>query len=121
MNNQEALEFIRKYFDEIFNHRNPDALDSYLDDNYHDDDIGEGDITDHINNSKAYLAEWFRTQPTIGVDVKDAMAQDNVVTAFIDWFVVEDGAKRAIMKGVAIFVLNNRKILKRHTYIYYKE
>lgn len=31
MNNQESLEFIRKYFDELFGKRNVDALDVYLD------------------------------------------------------------------------------------------
>lgn len=85
MNNQEGLEFIRKYFDELFGKRNLDALDFYLDRNYFDDDIretdddiGETDV-DHIKNSKAFLKEWFRTRPSIGVDVKDAMAQDDVI------------------------------------------
>jgi len=120
MNNQQGFEFVRGYFNELFGKRNPDALDAYLDDNYTDDDIGAG-ATDHIKNSKVFLAEWFKTQPTIGVDVKDAMAQDNVISAFLEWFVVENGAKRVIMKGVAIFVLNGRKILKRHTYLVYQE
>jgi len=120
MNNQQGFKFVRDYFDELFGKRNPDALDAYLDDNYSDDDIGAS-ATDHIQNSKAFLAEWFKTQPTIGVDVKDAMAQDNVISAFLDWFVVENNTKRVIMQGIAIFVLNGRKILKRHTYLVYQE
>lgn len=39
MNNQEGLEFIRKYFDELFGRRNVDILDEYLDPDYFDDDI----------------------------------------------------------------------------------
>lgn len=31
MNNQESLEFIRKYFDELFGKRNVGVLDVYLD------------------------------------------------------------------------------------------
>ena len=41
MNNQEGLEFARKYFDELFGKRNVDALDEYLDPHYFDDDIGD--------------------------------------------------------------------------------
>ncbi len=40
MNNQEGLEFIRKYFNELFGKRNIDVLDFYLDKNYFDDDKG---------------------------------------------------------------------------------
>lgn len=117
MNNQEGLEFIRKYFNELFGNRNIDALNFYLDENYRDDDIGDSK-SDHIKNSKEYLSELFKIQPTIGVDVKDAIVQDNVISAFINWFVLENDAKKIIKKGVAIFVVNNQKILKRHTYIY---
>jgi len=118
MNNQESLEFIRRYFDELFGKRNLDALDLYLDKNHFDDDIADPNV-DHIQNSKEYLLALFREKPTIGVDVKDAMTQDNVISAFLEWFVCEKGAKKTLKKGVAIFVLNNGKILKRHNYIYY--
>lgn len=120
MNNQESLAFIRNYFDELFGRRNADALDSYLDKDYFDDDIGDPNV-DHIKNSKEFLAELFKEKPTMGVDVKDAMAQDNVISAFIEWFVKENSAKRIIRKAVAIFVVSNQKILKRHTYVYYEE
>jgi hypothetical protein len=117
MNNQAGLEFIRKYFDELFGKRNIGALDLYLDENYFDDDIGDAEV-DHLENSKEFLAEWFRVQPTIGVEVIDAITQDNVISAFLNWFVIESNTKRIIQKGVVIFVVNNQKILKRHTYIY---
>lgn len=117
MNNQESLEFIRKYFDELFGKRNIDALDTYLDKDYFDDDISNPTI-DHIKNSKEFLTELFKEKPTIGVEVKDAMTRDGVVSAFLEWFVCENNTKRIIRKGIAIFVLNNCKILKRHTYIY---
>ena len=120
MNNQEGLEFIRNYFDELFGKRNIAVLDLYLDENYFDDDIGDSAIN-HRENSKEFLAEWFRVQPTLGVEVRDAITQDNVISAFLNWFVIESNVKRIIQKGVAIFVVNNQKILKRHTYIYFKE
>jgi hypothetical protein len=117
MNNQEGLEFIQKYFDELFGKRNINALDVYLDKDYFDDDISDPTV-DHIKNSKEFLAELFRERPTIGVDVKDAITRDGVISAFIEWFVSENNSKRIIRKGIAIFVVNNQKILKRHTYIY---
>ena len=120
MNNQESLEFIRGYFDELFGKRNVDALDIYLDKDYFDDDIGDPDI-DHIKSSKEFLENLFREKPTIGIDVKEAIAQDDVISAFLEWFVIENDAKRTIRKGVAIFVIRNQKILKRHTYIYRQE
>ena len=120
MNNQESLEFVRSYFDELFGKRNVDALDVYLDPDYFDDDIGDPGI-DHIQNSKEYLLSLFKKKPTINVEVKDAVTGDNVVSAFLEWFVTENRERRIIMKGVAIFVLRNQKILKRHTYIYFQE
>lgn len=120
MNNQESLELIRNYFDELFGRRNVDALDAYLDPEYFDDDIGDPGV-DHIKNSKEYLLNLFREKPTIGVEVKDAVTRDDVISAFLEWFVAENGARRVILKGVAIFVLRDQKILKRHTYIYYRE
>jgi hypothetical protein len=120
MNNQESLEFVRNYFAELFGKRNVDALDVYLDKDYFDDDIGDPDV-DHIQNSKEYLAELFRKQPAIGVDVKDAMTRDDVISAFLEWFIVENGAKRVIRKGIAIFVVRDQKIIKRHTFVYFQE
>ena len=104
----------------MFVKRNIAAIDLYLDENYFDDDIGDSEV-DHRKNSKEFLTEWFKIQPTIGVDVIDALTQDNVISAFLNWFVIESNTKRIIQKGVAIFVVNNRKILKRHTYIYFEE
>lgn len=120
MNNQESLEFVRTYFDELFGKRNVDSLDVYLDQDYFDDDIGDPNV-DHIRNSKEYLLNLFRERPTIGVDVKDAIAREDVISAFVEWFVTEKDVKRVIFKGVAIFILRDQKILKRHTYVYYRE
>jgi hypothetical protein len=50
--------------------------------------------------------------------VKDAMAQDDVVAAFLEWFVKEGDVKLILRKGVAVFVLRQGKILKRHTCTY---
>jgi hypothetical protein len=120
MNNQESLAFIRKYFDELFGKRNVNALDVFLDKDYFDDDIGNPEV-DHIKNGKEYLKELFREQPTIGVEVKDAVTQDGVISAFVEWFVCENNIRKTIRKGVAIFVVNDQKILKRHTYVYFEE
>jgi hypothetical protein len=120
MDNRQGLEFIRRYFEELFTKRNVDALDVYLDRDYSDDDIPTGS-SDHLKNSKEYLKNLFREQPTIGVDVIDAMAQDDVITAFLAWYVVENNVRRILRKGIAIFVLRGRKILKRHTYLYFEE
>lgn len=120
MNDQESLEFIRKYFDELFGKRNIDVLDICLDKDYFDDDISDPEV-DHVKNSKEYLAKLFRESPTISVDVKDAITRDGVISAFLEWFISENNVKRTIRKGIAIFVINNQKILKRHTYIYYEE
>ncbi len=120
MNNQQSLEFIRTYFDELFGKRNLSALDVYLDKNHFDDDIGDPNI-DHIRNSREYLLALFKEQPTIDVDVKDATIQDNVISAFLEWFVCENNVRKAIKKGVAIFVLKDGKILKRHNYIYWEQ
>ena len=120
MNNQESLAFIRKYFDELFGKRNVNALDVFLDKDYFDDDIGDPEV-DHIKNGKEYLKELFREQPTIGVEVKDAVTQDGVISAFVEWFVCENNVRKTIRKGVAIFVVNDQKILKRHTYVYFEE
>lgn len=120
MNNQESLEFIRTYFDELFGKHNVDILDVYLDQDYFDDDIGDPNV-DHIRNGKEYLRKLFRERPTIGVDVKDAITHDGVISAFLEWFVIENQIKKIIRKGIAIFVINNQKILKRHTYVYYED
>ena len=120
MNNQEALAYIRAYFDELFVKRNMAALDEYLDQDYFDDDIGDPNV-DHIENGKAFLTQLFKDKPTIGVDVKSALAEENVISAFLDWFILDEGVKKIIIKGVAIFVLKNQKIMKRHTFIYFKE
>lgn len=120
MNSQESLDFIRKYFNELFVKRNLEALNFYMAPNYFDDDIGDPN-TNHIQNSKEYLAELFKANPTIGIDVVDAVAHDDVISAYLEWFTCENNVKRTIRKGVAIFVVKDRKILKRHTYIYFGE
>ncbi len=117
MTNAQALEFIRNYFDELFVEHNVEALDVYLHPDYSDDDIGPDDAN-HIQNSKEYLRGWFQREPTVRVAVLDAMAQDNVISAFLEWYRTENGVRAMIQKGVAIFVLKDRQIIKRHTFIY---
>ncbi|MEN6409246.1 MAG: nuclear transport factor 2 family protein [Anaerolineaceae bacterium] len=120
MNDAESLEFIRRYFDVVFGKHDPDVLDEYLAEDYFDDDIGDPH-EDHIQNSKEYLKEMFRQSPTLGVDVHKAVTQDDVISAYLDWYVRENDEKRVIMKGVAIFVMRGQKIVKRHTFLYFHE
>jgi hypothetical protein len=89
MNNQEGFEFIGSYFDELFVKRNINALDSYLHRDYFDDDIGDPQ-TDHLQNTKDFLANLFREIPTISVDVKDAITRDDVISAYLEWFVAKE-------------------------------
>lgn len=119
MNNRESLVYLREYFNELFVKHNVDALDTYLDKDYFDDDIGDPNV-DHIANSKAYLRDMLIKNPTFGVDVIDAVTRDNVISAFLSWFVMENGVKRVTMKGIGIFVMKDNRILKRHTYLYEK-
>lgn len=117
MDQKEALAFIRDYFEALFIRHDVAILDVYLDGQYFDDDIGDPN-GDHIQYSKEYLTELFKVKPTIGVDVNRTMVFDHVITAYLDWFELEQGQKKVFRKGVAIFVMNGRKILKRHTFIY---
>jgi len=61
---------------------------------------------------------WFEKEPTIRVAVKDAITQEDVISAFLEWYVTAQGIRKTLMKGVAIFVLRGQKIIRRHTYIY---
>lgn len=120
MNDQEGFDYIKRYFFELFDRRNMEALHEFLDPEYFDDDIGDPAV-DHIANSKEYLRQWFIEQASISVEVSGAAVKDDVISAFLEWHVSENGCKRVIRKGVAIFVLRDRKILRRHTFIYYNE
>lgn len=120
MYNRESHDFVRKYFDELFGCHNIDALDEFLDGSYFDDDIGDPEV-DHIQNSKEFLKELFRENPTIGVNVVDTITHDSVISSFVEWYVVENGKIRIIRKGIVIFVVYNQRIIKRHTFIYYEE
>lgn len=117
MNDQDALEYIRGYFDELFGKHNLAALDNYLDKDYFDDDIGDSAV-DHIQNSKEYLRALFKNQPTIAVEVNKAVIFDNVITTYLEWYVLENGARKTLHKGVAVFVMKDRRIFRRHTYHY---
>lgn len=117
MNQQQSLQFIRGYFHELFVDHNIDALDDYLDAEYFDDDIGDPHV-DHIRNSKEFLSEWFKKSPTICVEVLDVMNHDDVLTAYLEWYETDNGFKKSLQKGIAIFVMKGNKIVKRHTFIY---
>jgi predicted SnoaL-like aldol condensation-catalyzing enzyme len=115
----DAYDFIYDYFNEIFNKRNIDELDIYLDENYYDDDIGEGS-KNHIRNSKEYLSNIFKKNPTIEVEVIKVIVRDNVITAYLEWKAERNSKKVILRKGIGIFEIKENKIIRRHTYIYYQ-
>lgn len=117
MNDLEALDYIRGYFHRLFAQRDLSALDDHLAPGYWDDDIGEGGI-DHIEDSRRYLEELFAAHPTIGVDVEKAACLGNVLTAYLAWHHLEDGRRTTLRRGVAIFVLREGRIARRHTFIF---
>jgi predicted SnoaL-like aldol condensation-catalyzing enzyme len=118
MEDIEAYDFVYDYFNEVFNKKNVDALDMYLDENYYDDDIGQ-ESKNHIRNSKEFLANLFMKNPRIEIEVNKVMVKDNVVTAYLEWKNTQNGIKTVLKKGIGIFVIRNNKIIKRHTFIYY--
>ena len=120
MNDDEAFDFIKTYFYKLFSKRNLDCLDIYLAKDHFDDDIGILE-KDHIRNSKEYLSKWFIDEPTIDVDVIKVISNDNVITAYLNWYVIRNNQKHIIKKGIGIFTIREMKIVKRHTYMYFSE
>jgi hypothetical protein len=120
MNRTESLAYVKNYFHEIFEHKNIDAIDSFVDREYFDDDIGDPKV-DHIENSKKFLSDLFTTKPNIGVRVDSAIEKDGVTTSFIEWYEKKDDENEVIRKGIVIFVLRNGKILRRHTFLYFEK
>ncbi|MDP3129717.1 MAG: nuclear transport factor 2 family protein [Bacillota bacterium] len=118
MDDDEAFDFVYDYFNEVFNKRNVDALDLFLDDDYWDADIGS-EKRDHVRSSKEYLAALFRNNPDVMIEVVKVMSRDNVITAFLEWYEATGRERRILKKGVGIFVIRGSKILKRSTHLYY--
>lgn len=120
MDQATAERFVRDYFRALFVDHDLDSLDTYLDKDYWDDDIGETG-TDHIVNSKEYLRAMFTEKPGVGVEVKGVSTLDDTITSYLYWYVAEGGVKTITMKGVAIFEMKGKRIAKRHTYIYWEK
>ena len=114
----EADAFITNYFKKLYIEHDIESLGAFLDAAYWDDDIGVEE-NDHIKNSKEYLKILFEDNPTIGIDIIEVTVHDNVISAYLTWFVKNEEKLEIIRKGIAIFEMNIMKISKRHTYIYY--
>lgn len=67
---------------------------------------------------RAYFNELFGKRNITALDLYVALARDGVISAYLEWYILEDRIKRVIRKGVAIFVVQDRKIRKRHTFVY---
>lgn len=119
MKKEEALKYIKDYFKTLFVYKELDKITNFLHPDYWDDDIGDSNVN-HISSSKEYLSELFKRRPHVGVKVIDANIQNNVITAYLEWHNDISRMDSIWMKGVAIFVLESSKIIKRHTYIYYE-
>jgi hypothetical protein len=85
---------------------------------YWDDDIGICS-SDHIGDSKKYLSDLFVRIPTMGVDIISSLSDENIITAYLNWYSIIEGKKKILKKGVGIFVIKDYKIFKRHNYIYF--
>lgn len=115
-----ADRFVRDYFHALFVERDVDSLDTYLDKNYWDDDIGPNE-TDHVANAKKYLRTMFKERPGAGVDVMRVLTLDDTITSYLYWYAVDGGVKTIMMKGVAIFEMKENRIARRHTHIYWRK
>jgi len=118
MDDDEAFDFVYDYFNEVFNKRNADALDQFLDGDYWDADIG-AEKRDHVRGSKEYLTAFFRNNPDVMIEVVKVMSRDNVITAFLEWYEESGRDRRILKKGVGIFVMKGQKIQKRATHLYF--
>ncbi|MBN2444321.1 MAG: nuclear transport factor 2 family protein [Spirochaetales bacterium] len=98
MNHNDAFVYLKEYFHDLFVKRSIDALDNYLHPDYHDDDIGDNG-ENHIENTKSFLKDLFKRNPSIGMDVKKAVIEDNVITAYLNWYIQKDGKKEITIKN----------------------
>jgi hypothetical protein len=114
-----ADNFVRNYFHSLFIDKDIDSLDTYLDKEYWDDDIGSAGV-DHIQNSKDFLRTLFIEDPTRGVEVKNVITLDDTITCYLYWYTMADEVKTIVRKGVVIFEMRGARIRKRHTYTYWK-
>lgn len=119
MNDEEAKLFIVDYFEEIFTKRNISSLDSFLHKDYWDDDIGDPNVN-HIENSKEYLANLFKENKDIDIDVDRVMSFENTIVAYLTWYENKNKEKMILRRGVVIFEVEKARIKKRHTYLYSK-
>lgn len=120
MNDTEAYNYIKSYFYRLFVERDLSALEDYLDKSYWDDDIGKYD-TDHVRNSKEYLEKWFKDEPTISVEVKKVVIEDDILTAYLEWYKNNGDEKEIMIKGIGLFTIKNKRIIRRHNYVYFKK
>ncbi len=50
----------------------------------------------------------------------DVIIRDEVITAYLKWYSTESGIQKTLRKGVALFVIREGQIIKRHTFLYYE-
>ena len=58
MNNQEGLDYIRGYFEQLFGQRNVDALDAYLDPQYFDAHYNLALVYDRVHSYPEACHHW---------------------------------------------------------------
>ena len=120
MTDQEAAEFVRDYFVTLFETRDLSALEQYVHPDYFDDDIGDPEI-DHVEAGKGYLQSLYQRHPTINVTPIRTIVQDEVISSYLEWSTTASGERTVHVRGIALFVMESGRILKRHTFIYYND
>lgn len=120
MTDAQAAAFLAEYFKTLFIDRDLARMSDYLHPDYWDDDIGDPKC-DHIENGKQYLLSLFESKPNVGVIVKRAVIEDEVITAYLEWYDDLQNPESLWLKGIGLFEMDRGKIRKRHTYIYQKK
>lgn len=111
--------YIEEYFNTLFVERNLDKINEFLHPNYWDDDYGVAG-TDHIEGTKDYLLDLFNKIPKVGVKVNKVDSHDNVIIAYLEWYYDIQDTNSLWQKGVGTFLIESGRIIKRNTFIYYK-
>ncbi len=112
-----AKRYLQNFFNELFVKKDLSCLDRYLDPGYFDYDIGPA-VDDHIQNSKDYILEAYKTDPTRHVVVREVRKVERAYCAHLVWRYSENGVEKTRFEGVATFVIENGRIKRRSTLMF---
>ena len=115
-----AKRFLRNYFHELFVKKDVSCLDRYLSPDYFDSDIGPG-VKDHVRNSKDYILNMYKTDPTLHVIVREVRKVERAYCAHLVWRHSENGIENTRFEGIATFIIEKNKIKRRSTLLFNQE